>query len=233
MSEKAIFFIISRRSTFCAERTGTENSQGAVVYSNSETDNDSQEAVVFSGSETDNDQASRVVSQSSAASTMLRDTGRVPAEGAVSSLVSHEGFPAVWNKFQADAAERGSMRFIDKDDDADDAEGGQDNKDGDLPPENENSPGQTAVAGNRVVVEPSKPSWFQRVRRVFARAPLWVRRPAPARPERVRVQVASPVCMRTRRAIVWEQRAQERRSQGLSGGIGSVHAEVHGNTRYY
>ena len=203
------------------------------MYSDSETDNGSQEAVMFSDSETDNDQASSVGSQSSAAPSMFRDTGCVPAEGAVSSLVSHEGFPAVWNKFQADAAERGSMRFIDKDDDADDAEGGQDKKNGDLPHEDDNSLGQAAVAGNRVVVEPPKLSWFQRVRRVFARAPLWARRQAPSRPERVRVQVASPVCMRTRRAIVWEQRAQERRSQGLRGDVGPVHPEVHGNTRYY
>ena len=45
--------------------------------------------------------------------------------------------------------------------------------------------------------------------------PLWARNPAPARPERVRVEVASPECMRTRRARIWEERAKRGGSRGL------------------
>ena len=71
------------------------------------------------------------------------------------------------------------------------------------------------------------------VGRILARAPLWARNPALARPERVRVEVASPECMRRWRARISEERAKERRRQGFGARVGPVHSENQGNSRYY
>ena len=79
-ANERIRLVVSRRTTFCVERTAIHNSQRATV---------------FSDSKTDNDRASSTGSQASEASMTFGDTWNIPSEDAPSLLVLHGGFLAV------------------------------------------------------------------------------------------------------------------------------------------
>ena len=158
------------------------------------------------------------------------------ALGLQNFLVEH-GDNADDGDFLADAMEWGSTRLINEDDDAGEIGEEKDGDESHLPQETEQNPEQdleqAKVPVSSANVEPSKSSWFRRARRKLQQAPLSAQNVAKAGRERVRVEEASPECMRTRRARIRDERARERGMERCTTGVGSIHAEIHGNSRYY
>ena len=135
------------------------------------------------------------------------------ALGLQNFLVEH-GDNADEGDFLADAMEWGSTRLINEDDDAGEIGEEKDGDESHLPQETEQNPEQgleqAKVPVSSANVEPSKSSWFRRARRKLQQAPLSAQNVAKAGRERVRVEEASPECMRTRRARIRDERARER-----------------------
>ena len=154
------------------------------------------------------------------------------ALGLQNFLVEH-GDKADEGDFLAGAMEWGSTRLINEDDDAGESGEEKYGDESNLPQETEQNPEQdleqAKVPVSSANVEPWKSSWFRRARRKLQQA----QNVAKAGRERVRVEEVSPECMRTRRARIRDERARERGMERCTTGAGSIHAEIHGNSRYY